>query len=157
MTPEQWFASVTATVNDRLIRLYCRRNHYRYVTRHVRELIARAAVFYSATHNGYILDRLLANLRPKRLKVFEKILYYVVCRLGANFRFVYSQTCLQVSWLLFRSKWIRDKSSDSLEVLSNLMLSVKTARMKKHRFVGANPFFFTLNYLRVWKSGNALD
>jgi hypothetical protein len=157
MTPEQWFASVAATVNDRLFRLYCRRNQYRYVTRHVRDLLTRAAVFYSATHNNYIFDRLLANLRPNRLKVFEKILYYVVCRLGANFRFVYSQTCLQVSWLQFRSKWIRDKSRESLEMLSTLFLSVRTGRRKKHRFVGANPFIFTLNYLRVWKDGNAID
>jgi hypothetical protein len=154
MTPEQWFASITATVSDRLYRLYCRRNKHSYVKRHVRLLVTRAAVLYTATHNNYIMDRLLANLRPERLKVFERLLHYFVCSLGTNFRFVYSQTCSQVSWLSFRSKWIRDKPNETTKMLLDHCLTFKVGKMKKHRFTIGNPFLCTLNYLKVWKDGN---
>jgi hypothetical protein len=155
-TPEQWFASVAATVSDRLFRLYCRRNSYRYVKRQTRELVTRIAVLYTATHSNYVLDRLIANLKPDRLKVCEKLLCYFVCRLGTNFRFVYSQTCFQVSWLSFRSKWIRDKPNETSKMLSTLSLSSPRARGKKHRFLLGNPFLFTLDYTRVWRGENLL-
>jgi len=153
-TPEQWFASVSATVSDRMFRLYCKRSNFRYVKRHVRENITRAAVLYTATHSNYMMDRLLANLRPDRFKVFQKLLHYFASRMGTNFRFVYSQTCLQVSWLSFRSKWIRDKPNEVMKMLSTLLLTFKPAGRKKHRFLFKNPFLCTLNYLWVWKEGH---
>jgi len=148
-TPETWYASVVATVFNRMLNLYSRRSGREFIDGSARTLIFRAASLYTFTHSNYAMDRLLANLWPKRLSVFRRLIHQFSCKLGANFGFVYGQSKLQLLWLTYRSKWTRDKPSIVIDMIQNSMLVYPTRRCGKYRFFEINPFIKTLNWLRL--------
>jgi hypothetical protein len=153
--PETWFASVTATINNRLLKLYQDRARKRFIKKSDQNLIFRISAWYAYSHDTYRYDRLLANLRPSRLQVCKSLLNYYVSKLGETFRFVYSQANFQALWFSFRSKWIRDKPKQRLfELLDKSPLTFK--RKNKFQFFDGNPFLSTLNWLVVHRGGNPI-
>lgn len=148
--PESWYASVTSTIDSRLLSLYrSRHNGWFKLTIAERNLITRISALYAFNHNNYFMDRILANLRPGRLGIAKSIFNSFRSRMGETFRFVYSQTITQVSWLNFRSKWIRDKPSS--EIISNArrFTFVRQGAKDKIKFYGRNPFLDSLNFIKV--------
>jgi hypothetical protein len=145
--PEVWFASVTATISDRLLALYLRRSKFRNPGVRTRLLIYKIATYYAFTHSSYVYDRILANMFPKRLNIAARILSYHSSNLGADFRFVHDQAQFIASWSLFRSKWIRDKPSEVDTLIKDNPI-IKVGR-KKHAFRTLNPYIRTLNWLRL--------
>lgn len=145
-TPETWFASTTSTVYHRLLCVYSRRSKGSRIGGKVKDLIFNLATFYAFTHSSYAMDRFLANLRPKGLKVLKKLYFAFSSKMDATFRFVHSQTCYQVSWLTFRSKWIRDKSKrvDDIPILE-----VGFRRGDVIKFYGQSPFMKAVQWTRL--------
>jgi len=146
--PETWFASVVATINSRLLSFYNRRSK-KYIDRSTRNFIFRVATFYAFTHSNYALDRILANLRPGGLTVAKSLLRFFVSNLGETFRFVSNQANFNALWFSSRSKWIRDKPQLIEDILDRFPFCSKSGRRRKRRFLIANPFLSTLNWLRV--------
>jgi hypothetical protein len=149
--PETWFGSVSSTVSNRLLNLLNRRSHGRlYMSKQIRTLLFRIACLYTYTHSNYFLDRVLANLRPERLKVLKNLFFFYLRKSGANFRFVYNQTNINVSWFLFRSKWIRDKPQIVERFLSKeTLVCYKRSPKGRYRFFRVNPFLSAVNWLRL--------
>lgn len=149
--PEVWFASVSSTIANRLLSLLNRRAKGRlFLDRATRTLLYRIAALYTYSHSNYFLDRVLANLRPGRLKILKNLFFFFLRKSGANFRFVHNQTNINVSWFLFRSKWIRDKPQIVLRYLSKeTLVCFKRSSKGKYRFFHGNPFMNALNWLRV--------
>jgi len=106
--PEQAVVSVTATVYQRLLKLFQRRKRNLRDTKHRdKNLILKIAAYYSITHSDYFLDRMLALLG--RSKAVKGIFRSFLCRLGDKLWFVYRQVCLHTYWLTNRSLGTRDK------------------------------------------------
>lgn len=149
-TPETWYASITSTIDSRLWSLFSTRFRRCKCTESDRNLVTRISALYAYTHNNYFLDRILATLRPGKLQVAKSIYYSFAKRLGENFRFVNSQTNLQVSWLNFRSKWIRDKPTMVERCFDSFyQLMVRKKKNKRYTFIEGNPYLKTINYLVV--------
>lgn len=149
--PETWFASLVSTIDSRLWSLLGSRSRgvYRF-SESDRNLVTRISILYAYTHNNYFMDRILATLRPGKLGVSKSIFNSFRTRLGETFRFVYSQTSIQVSWLNFRSKWIRDKPLEStLKTLDSFSFVKRRKKGIKVTLTEGNPYLETLNYLRV--------
>lgn len=149
-TPETWYASITSTIDSRLWSLFSARFRRRKCTDSDRNLITKISALYAYTHNNYFLDRVLATLRPGKLQHAKSIYYSFAKRLGENFRFVNSQTNLQVSWLNFRSVWIRDKPTvvaRCFDTFSHLL--GRKRKNKRVSFNEGNPYLKTINYLVV--------
>lgn len=154
--PEVWYASVTSTIDSRLFSLYQKRCNQkgRRITRSDRNLITRISSLYAYNHNNYFMDRILATLYPGKLGVVKSIFNSFRTRMGETFRFVYSQTSFTVSWLNFRSKWIRGKPYAN-GLASLLKFSIVLESKRKIKFDEGNPYLKTLDYTKVnrlWKS-----
>jgi len=145
-TPETWFASVVSTINNRLLAVFSKRNSHEYIHKRTRRFIFSVSVFYAYTHSSYVLDRILANLFPKRMRIAERILKSFSCNLGEPFRFVNDQTSFQVLWLSFRSKWTRDKPSMEKDGYS-LYPALGGLRKGIFHFDSGNPFLKTINWM----------
>jgi hypothetical protein len=109
--PQQWFATVVATVAKRLCS-YARRHNKSYICSRYYAVLSRVAGYYVLTKNCYVMDRILYFLRnlKNRGKLIHPLLLSFVAKLDENKRFVYSQVCYQTNWLLFRATKPRDKS-----------------------------------------------
>lgn len=117
--PEQAIASVTATVYQRLLKLFQKRKRNLRDTRQQdRNFILKIAVVYTITHSDYFLDRMLALLG--RSKAVKGVFRYFLCRLGDKLWFVYRQVCLHTYWLTNRSLGTRDKPRMSTTKVSQL-------------------------------------
>jgi len=148
--PEVWFSSVTSTIDSRLWSLFRRRcfqSGYR-PSRSDRNLVTRISSLYAFNHNNYYWDRILATLYPKKLGVAKSIFTAFRSRMGETFRFVYSQTSFIVSWLNFRSKWIRGKPYES-GLSSLLSFPVVESQSRRRVKFDINPYLETLDYSRV--------
>jgi len=147
--PETWFVSVASTIDSRLWYLYRHYNKKSKLDTSSRNLITRVSLYYAWSHNNYFIDRIIANLLKGRFKVIKSILTSFTKRAGETFRFVYSQTCLQVSWLNFRSKWIRDKpkGDDPNQKFSHIVSS--NLRKGTFKYIIANPFCCALDFTRI--------
>jgi hypothetical protein len=149
-TPETWYASITSTIDSRLWSLFSARFRGGKCTDADRNLITRISALYAYTHNNYFLDRILATLKPGKLQCAKSIYYSFAKRLGENFRFVNSQTNIQVSWLNFRSVWIRDKPTMVARCFDSFsQLLEKKRKNKRVSFIEGNPYLKTINYLVV--------
>lgn len=148
--PETWYASITSTIDSRLWSLCCRRFRRCKLTASDRNLITKISGLYAYTHNNYFMDRILATLKPGKLKIARSIFFSFAKRLGENFRFVNSQTSSQVLWLNFRSKWIRDKPKEVARLLDTFRFTIIDLRKRKRAsFKDGNPYLKTINYLVV--------
>lgn len=83
--------------------------------------------------------------------MLKSILHSFVARTGETFRFVYSQTLQQVSWLNFRSKWIRDKPSKDVcsGPFSYLIKVRKKKGLEERSYWRGDPFLEILDFTRV--------
>lgn len=150
-TPEQFYMSVASTISSRLWTILRKRSGDVKNGISDRNLITRISLFHAYHHNNYFIDRILPNLFPGRMKYAKSIFKSFKARAGETFRFVYSQTSLQVSWLNFRSKRIRDKPHDGGgDFQWSSILTRKKIRGRTHlSYLGVNPFVLTLDYSKV--------
>jgi len=147
--PEQISASLSSTVYSRLSRIVGRRHGWRYMRRN-RELLFKIAAFYTVTHIDYYLDRFLGIFKQRSHGAAQSLLCWLLSRLGDNLRFVYNQICSQISWLTFRSKWIRDKPSNDRRVSPHPSLdSMRAEPGREDSRLCGNPFRLVAS---TWKT-----
>jgi len=106
----QAFATIYATISNRLIN-YCKRhNPWTIVKKHLRS-IAMVSFVYSQNHSLHLWDRVLWMARNLTIRgrSLHKIGLHFFCKLSDNIRFVYGQVCSQTNWLFFRAERPRDK------------------------------------------------
>jgi hypothetical protein len=117
--PEQAIASVTATVYQRLLKLFQRRKrNLRDTRQRDKNFILKIAVVYTITHSDYFLDRMLALLG--RSRAVAGVFRYYLRRLGDKLWFVYRQVCLHTYWLTNRSVRTSDKPRKSVTKVPQL-------------------------------------
>lgn len=110
-TPEQWFASVLATVYNRLLHTWNKRTKgSKKKYKEAPSVILKFATLYIFKRSNYEFDRFFANLRPGRVGVAESLYSRYARNMDDNFRFVSSQASFDAHWLTFRAKRPRDKS-----------------------------------------------
>jgi hypothetical protein len=119
--PEQLVASLTATVYQRLLKVWGKRKRkVKDIQRRDKQQLLNVAAMYTVTHSDYFLDRALALLTKRR--PLRGLLDSFTRKLDDKFWFVYSQVCFQTYWLTFQSLGISDKSRNR-EVYKNFMSS----------------------------------
>jgi len=109
--PKTLVASCISTVASRLLRYARRHNKRKLVGAHSKAILG-AASYYIFSQNHHFHDRILFFLRDlsKRGTLIHRLRLFFSSKMDDDKRFVYSQTCFQVNWLLFQGTKPRDKS-----------------------------------------------
>jgi hypothetical protein len=114
MTPAAFIATVTSTVLGRM-KARCLRFNSRGLVSSNKRLLAKAAYYYSLTHNNWFHDRFLFLCKDlaKNKDSINSLVNRFLLHMDDNTRFVYSQVMFQTNWLFTRASWPRDKSIQS--------------------------------------------
>jgi hypothetical protein len=111
-SPQQYVATIVATVSQRLKQIATRYNGYGDVVRNSK-LLVKAAYYYAVSKNDWFRARfveLSKNLGENRRTMYGFTTNFLA-KMDDYTRFVYSQVYFQTNWLFSRAQWPRDKSS----------------------------------------------
>jgi len=115
-----------------------------------KNLLVQVATLYAYSHNSYIFDRILANLKPKRFKIARKLYSSAKARLGAPFRFVSNQALYNASWLSFRSVRTRDKPQEFDEKDLSFLPTIRKKGGKKRKLLLVDsPYLKALDWTKA--------
>lgn len=110
-SPQQFVATIVATVTQRLKRIATRYNGHGAVIRNSK-LLVKAAYYYAVSKNDWFRSRfveLSKSIRENR-RIMNGLTFKFLAKMDDYTRFVYSQVYFQTNWLFSRAQWPRDKS-----------------------------------------------
>lgn len=110
-SPQQYVATIVATVLQRLKQIvYCKNGH-RGVVSHSK-LLLKAAYYYAVSKNDWFRARFveLSKSIGENYKAMHGLTSKFLAKTDDYTRFVYSQVYFQTNWLYSRARWPRDKS-----------------------------------------------
>lgn len=110
-SPQQYVATIVATVTQRLKQFAARKNGHGAVIRNSK-LLVKAAYYYAVSKNDWFRSRFLELSKSigENRRTMNGLLNKFLAKMDDYTRFVYSQVYFQTNWLFSRAEWPRDKS-----------------------------------------------